>query len=49
MTRILNSNVQYSLDDFVFYVLFLVFNEWEESLIHLLVRSSQVSTLVLSC
>lgn len=45
MTCILNSNAQYSLDNFVFYVLFSVFTEWEASLIHLLFRSLKVITL----
>jgi len=45
MTCILNSSAQYSLDNFVFYVLFSVFTEWEESLIYRLFRSLKVNSL----
>lgn len=44
MTCILNSNGQYSLDNFVFYVLLSVVTEVEESLIYLLFRSLKVNT-----
>lgn len=45
MTCILNSNAQYSSDNFGFYVLFSVFIEWEESLIYLPFRSLKVNML----
>lgn len=44
MTCILNSNGQYSLDNFVFYVLLSVVTEVEESLIYLIFRSLKVNT-----
>lgn len=45
MTCILNSSTQSSLDNFVFCVLFLIFTEWEESLIRFPFRSLKVNTL----
>lgn len=49
MTCILNSNAQYSLDNFVVNVLFSVFTEWEESLIYLPFRSLKVNALFWGC